>query len=247
MKVMSFEKQLSIESPTLGRLWVLLSFQAGAINAIGFLACHRFVSHVTGFATYAGIDGAYGEWSLALSMLAVPFFFIAGAMLSGFLVERRRRQGLPAHYSIASGFILLWLCGLWALGAGHHFGDFGASDSSTARYGLLAALSFICGFQNALFTMASGNVVRTTHLTGIATDIGISFTNLLTLRSSSDQRRKEFRAVALRFLSMASFAVGSLAAAVLAVTFGYQALALPFLSALIFFIYSYRFKIRTEG
>ena len=35
--------------------WFLLAFLGGHVNAGGYLACHRFVSHVTGFATLAGV------------------------------------------------------------------------------------------------------------------------------------------------------------------------------------------------
>ncbi len=41
--------------------WFLLSFNAGCINAGGFLATGRFVSHVTGFATFFGVDLANRE------------------------------------------------------------------------------------------------------------------------------------------------------------------------------------------
>ena len=44
--------------------------------------------------------------------------------------------------------------------------------SSGSFYGLLLA-SAACGLQNALATTYSGAIVRTTHVTGIFTDLGI--------------------------------------------------------------------------
>ena len=59
-------------------IWFTLAFQAGWINAGGFLACHRFVSHVTGFATQFGVDIAEFRWTDATGMLTVPLFFFNG-------------------------------------------------------------------------------------------------------------------------------------------------------------------------
>ena len=62
-----------------------MAFQAGLINIGGFMACHRFVSHITGFATFFGYEINQADTSAALSMLVVPMFFLFGCMISGFL------------------------------------------------------------------------------------------------------------------------------------------------------------------
>lgn len=54
--------------------WSLLSFNGGCINAGGFLATGRFVSHVTGFATLFGVDMANSQIDAALGILSVPIF-----------------------------------------------------------------------------------------------------------------------------------------------------------------------------
>ena len=79
----------SILSPKFAYFWIVLSFQAGALNAAGYLACHRFVSHVTGYGTLYGVEASRVQWSEAWGMLSVPIFFILGAMVSAFYVDRR--------------------------------------------------------------------------------------------------------------------------------------------------------------
>lgn len=60
-------------------IWMLMAFQAGVLNIGGFMACHRFVSHVTGFATFFGYELNQADSSHALGMLIVPLFFFIGS------------------------------------------------------------------------------------------------------------------------------------------------------------------------
>src|SRR3954466_681475 len=78
--------------------WFLLSFLAGSVNMGGYMACHRFVSHVTGFATLFGADAAIGAWDRAFGILSVPLFFLIGVMVSASLVDRPFHTGRRPHY-----------------------------------------------------------------------------------------------------------------------------------------------------
>ena len=69
--------------------WYLLSFNGGCINAGGFLATGRFVSHVTGFATLFGVSAVEHDLNSAIGLLSVPFFFLMGAFAAGLLIDRR--------------------------------------------------------------------------------------------------------------------------------------------------------------
>jgi len=60
--------------------WFLLAFNGGMINAGGFLATGRFVSHVTGFATLFGIHLVNAKPDVALGALTVPLFFSLGCI-----------------------------------------------------------------------------------------------------------------------------------------------------------------------
>lgn len=193
-------------------IWCVLAFQAGTINAGGFLACHRFVTHTTGFATMFGADFARGEWLSAFGMLSVPVFFLAGAMFSAFFTDRRLIRGLEPRYSLIMGALVLLSLLVVALGAFGAFGTFGEPLALGRDYALLALLGLMSGLQNAVITSASGSVVRTTHLTGITTDLGIGFVRLLA-HTHDQSREAEFAAARMRVGLIVSFTLGSAVAA----------------------------------
>ena len=57
---------------------VKLSLNGSIMNADGFLASGRFVSHVTGFATLFGVAAANRKFYIAVGVLTVPIFFCQG-------------------------------------------------------------------------------------------------------------------------------------------------------------------------
>lgn len=206
--------------------WGSLVFLAGAINSGGFLACERFVSHVTGFATLFGIDLAMGEWGLAIGILSVPVYFLAGVMLSAFLIERRAREGKRA-YSIIMGVetLLLVFCAIggW-LG---WFGKFGTELILSRDYLLLAFLCAASGLQNAALTNSSGATIRTTHLTGLTTDLGIGIVRAANLTADDPKRLDEIKANYFRTATIVAFAFGGSVGAFLFLQFGYLGFLLP--------------------
>lgn len=165
-------------------IWFLLAFQAGTINTGGFLAVHRFVSHVTGYPTFAGIAGAKHDWLEMLGMLMVPGFYLLGAILSGWLVERQRIREKKPKYSLVFSIMILILTSIGVLGSLGFFGKFGEPINLSRDYFLLFLLSFTCGLQNAVISSASGAVIRTTHLTGLTTDFGIGLVRIWTNRKN---------------------------------------------------------------
>lgn len=153
--------------------WFLLSFLAGSMNAGGFLACGKFVSHVTGFATLVGVDLAFGRFADAWGMLTVPLFFVFGVMISTVLMENRQRG-----FKIVMCFISvnLLICAF-----GGFFNWFGGFDSEFKIKKDFIFLSLLClssGLQNASVSIFSDFNLRTTHLTGITTDFGMSIVRL---------------------------------------------------------------------
>ena len=105
--------------------WFLLSFNGGCINAGGFLATGRFVSHVTGFATLFGVDLSSHQVQAALGILSVPLFFLLGAFVAGLLIDRAIHLGKKPHFDWVMG--LSACCLFLAAGGGEllQFGLFG--------------------------------------------------------------------------------------------------------------------------
>lgn len=151
----------------------LLAFVAGAINAGGFLAVQQYTSHVTGMVSALGDHLALGHLGLVVEGVAAVLSFLLGAMCSAILINFARRKAMASEYALP--LLLesaLILC----------FGLLGARLASFE--GLLLPLTivllcFIMGLQNAVVTKLSGAVIRTTHMTGVVTDLGIELGKLL--------------------------------------------------------------------
>lgn len=208
-------------------IWMVLAFQAGLLNMGGLLACHSFVSHVTGFATLFGVQANNGDWLAASGMLVVPGFFLLGAMLSGFLVDLQIKLHQQPRYYVVFGALFLELMIVVVGGWNHLFGDFGEPMEKTRDYTLLALLCMICGTQNGLITLVSKSVVRTTHLTGIVTDLGIGLVRVLNSGRLFGKIDDEGRANLMRIGIILFFTFGSVAGYKTFAAFEYRGFIFP--------------------
>jgi uncharacterized membrane protein YoaK (UPF0700 family) len=150
-----------------------LAFAAGAINAGGFLAIGQYTSHMSGIVSTMADDLALGQMHLALAALAALLAFMLGSAMTAVLINWAKRRQLRSRYALA----LLFESSLLLL-----FGLAGA-NMATMRDFLapitVLLLCFIMGMQNATITKVSGAVIRTTHVTGLCTDLGIELGKLI--------------------------------------------------------------------
>ncbi|MGE5086116.1 MAG: YoaK family protein [Bacillota bacterium] len=192
-------------------IWMSMAFQAGLLNMGGFVACHRFVSHVTGFATFFGNEVSNLNVNNALGMLVVPGFFLLGAMVSGVLVDLRIKLHKKPRYYISFGLIFVLLLVVLFGGLAGKFGRFGEPLDQSQEYALVIFLCFICGIQNGTITTVSQSVVRTTHLTGITTDLGIGLVRIFNkerLELHMEGRLNLMRAGIISFFGLGSIVGG---------------------------------------
>jgi uncharacterized membrane protein YoaK (UPF0700 family) len=147
---------------------------AGFINSIALGFFHSPVSHMTGAVSYLGIDVAGKHSSDALATLSIILAFVVGAGLAGFIVGAReltpgRRYGVALF---CEGGLLISAMGL--LISGRRFG--------------VPLIAMACGLQNATTSSYCGLMIRTTHVTGTVTDIGVMLGHWL--RHRHIERRK---------------------------------------------------------
>lgn len=227
-------------------IWLSLAFQAGVINAGGVLACHRFVTHTTGFGTTFGTELAYGRLWTGIGMLSVPLFFIVGTMISAFLIDRRTIQNQAPRYAVVL-FLMTVLMGITTFaGLAGRLGSFGEPLILARDYTLLAILCLTSGLQNAMVTTAFGAIVRTTHLTGITTDLGIGLVRLMANVQKPESRFNEVRAVWMRMGIITSFILGSTLSSFIYLSVHYWGFAIPFLISGILWIISLGFFKKTN-
>jgi uncharacterized membrane protein YoaK (UPF0700 family) len=149
------------------RLGAALAFVAGAANAGGFLAVGQYTSHMTGVLSAAADHFVLGELALAGAALVALLAFLAGAMATAILVNWGQRHNLRSCYSlpllVEAAFLLLF--GLMGASLGLH--------TALLLPATVLLLCFIMGLQNAVITKISRAEIRTTHVTGLVTDLGI--------------------------------------------------------------------------
>lgn len=189
-------------------LGATLAFVAGAMNAGGFLAVHQYTSHMTGIVSAMADHLATGATATALAGLAALLAFLAGAACSAILVNFGRRRALR---SVFAAPLLLEAVLLLA------FGLLGARLSTTSALSAPATvilLCFIMGLQNALVTKLSYGEMRTTHVTGIVTDIGIELGKMAYWNRAAPDVRAQVRADRARLAGLALLGAGFFTGAV---------------------------------
>ncbi len=207
--------------------WFMLSFNGGCINAGGFLATGKFVSHVTGFATLFGVDITTNHVPAAISMLTVPLFFLLGCFIAGLLIDRPIVEGRQPHFDWVMGLSAVCLLAA-ASGEVFRYGGFGGFLGLKHAFFLLAMLCLASGLQNGAITASSLRSVRTTHLTGITTDLGLGLARLFTFNLNKEKYQKEIRSNQLRIGSIVFFVLGSAVGAFIFLKLGYAGFLLPF-------------------
>jgi uncharacterized membrane protein YoaK (UPF0700 family) len=139
----------------------LLTMSAGSINAVGFLGVHhQGISHLTGTLSLVGTRVAAGSFAdaAAAGLIVGSFFF--GAFLSA-LIIRESSLHMGRRYGV-----VLTLESALLFGAVYLF------EGGTVAGAYLASIA--CGLQNAMATSYSGALIRSTHMTGLVTDIAIA-------------------------------------------------------------------------
>ncbi len=201
----------------------LLALLAGCVNAVGLLGFqHQAITHLSGTVTQLGNSLLTGVDS-SIHLLFIVFSFLIGAAFSGFFIESSALK-LGRRYGVAlciEGSLLLLSLGF--LVQGDLYGQYLASAA--------------CGLQNAMITTFSGAVVRTTHMTGIITDLGIMIGESLRGRQFDRRKAKLFLFIVFGFL------FGGVAGAALFTVYGLYTLVFPailaFSTALIYWSYLY--------
>ena len=147
-------------------LGALLAFNAGAINAGGFLVVGMYTSHMTGFASMISDMLVLGSFTVAIGATGALLAFVAGAACTAVLVNWARQNHLRSEYALPLLLV---------------FGLLGATLNRQTPFAVpltVLVLAFTMGLQNALVSKISASQIRTTHMTGVITDMGIELGKL---------------------------------------------------------------------
>lgn len=213
------------------QLGLTLAFVAGATNAGGFMAVDQYTSHMSGIVSAMADNLAIHKLDLVLTGFGSVASFLAGAAYSAILINWGRHHRTHSQYA----YPLLWeamlLCCFGLMGGYLELHQSGFVPIT------VMLLCFIMGLQNAIITKISNAEIRTTHMTGLVTDIGIEIGKMLYINSSKESAhykpvRADFRRMGLLSSLLCSFFIGGLAGALGFKFIGYS-LTLPLAALLV--------------
>lgn len=156
-----------------------LAFIAGATNAGGFLAVQQYTSHMSGIVSSMADQLVLNQFSLVLDGLGALLSFLSGAACTAVMINWARRKGLRSEYALPlMAEACLLIC----------FGILGKNLQHVQWLFIPVTVSLLCfvmGLQNAIITKLSNAEIRTTHVTGMVTDIGIELGKLFYWNSTT--------------------------------------------------------------
>lgn len=205
----------------------LLALIAGTLNSVGFVAVSVYTSHMTGLTASVADHLVLGSYAVVgIGLLAIGSF-VVGAMVCAVLFNWGRRRDLRGRYAN-----VLVLEALLILVFG------GAADLLVWRHRtsvFVAVLCFTMGLQNAIITKISKAQIRTTHVTGMVTDIGIELGKLVyrSRRPGVEPVRPDLAKLSMLSVLVGLFFVGGLLGAAGYLAIGFQVLLVPALVLLV--------------
>lgn len=216
------------------RIASLLSFIAGIVNVAGFFAVQRLTTNVTGhFAFFMDEVFKLNFWQGFVYFLYIFFFFL-GSFVSSFLIEIISRKDDHSIYVVPALIecLILFLIGFFGK-------DLIIKSPNTITFSLLFAM----GLQNSLVTTISSASVRTTHLTGLFTDLGIELSQLFFYKAK-EQKHRLLSSIKLRLAIISFFFIGGIVGGILYSKIGLNALIFAATTLVLGLIYdNIKFKL----
>ena len=141
-----------------------------------------YTSHITGHLSNAADEFALGRWQTGLLALSGVLAYLTGATHSGWIILWAKRFRFHSSYALSMWMEALYLLLFGLLGVAlSHIGS--AMVPPTVLF-----LSFIMGMHNTVMTVLSGGAIRSTHMTGTVTDLGIELAKVLYYRRDTNPR-----------------------------------------------------------
>lgn len=185
------------------RLASILSFVAGVVNITGVLSVKVLTTNVTGHFAFFTEDLSKRNFGVAFIYLFFILSFLVGAFVSNFLIEivSRVKPQISYAFPLAIEIAILIVVGL--------SGSYSTLLNINGHI-IACLLLFAMGLQNSLVTQVSQSVVRTTHLTGLFTDLGIELSQLFFYRNKFEFEQLS-KSIYLKLAIIGSFFFGCIA------------------------------------
>lgn len=207
---------------------ILLSLNAGFINGCAYMAFKVLTTNITGHAALLAVDLTTGNFLSAVTVALWVSLFLGGAFTCGLLISKVGADK-PFSYTLPIGVIIFFVLAVALSGHEH--------NSTLAKKYFAGSLLFAMGMQNAVVSLISGSIVRTTHLTGIVTDLGIDLSKALLSKDKLSKNQKN--KISLRLVIILCFLIGGIIGCTLFIGYQFNAFYLPILILLAVIFYDY--------
>ncbi|WP_114751401.1 YoaK family protein [Pleomorphovibrio marinus] len=156
-------------------LWLAATtaYSAGAVNVASVIAFFAFTSNVTGHVAIFAEELVKGHWHQVFIVLIWLLLFLFGAFAANFIISSVVKKG---KYFSNSAPIFLEIVVLAFITV---YGHFYYQETLRETEWLIGGLLFCMGLQNGMVSTISGGVVKTTHVTGLFTDLGAELSQWL--------------------------------------------------------------------
>jgi uncharacterized membrane protein YoaK (UPF0700 family) len=198
----------------------ILSIVAGIVNICGVLSVSTLTTNVTGHFAYFSEQLFLKKYTMSLVYLFYILAFLFGAFISSLIMEWVQRFRWRLAYVLPLSIEIAILTSVVILD------PLPTSTSGRASVYLALILLFAMGLQNSLVTRISNSVVRTTHLTGTFTDLGIELSQLFFYRGTQ-QRARLRKNIALKLIIITCFFLGCTIGGFVYIHFALKTLLLP--------------------
>lgn len=185
------------------KLASILSSVAGIVNIIGVLALNTLTTNVTGHFAFFSEELVLKNYHIAFAYLFYILFFLLGAFVSNLSMEWASKYKPQKSYVLP---ISIEICMLLIAVFSH---PLLVKEHLSFSVFLSSILLFSMGLQNALVTRVSESVVRTTHLTGLFTDLGIELSQLIFYKNPTDKTRLK-KGILLKMAIITCFFLGGI-------------------------------------
>ncbi|MBL4677044.1 MAG: DUF1275 domain-containing protein, partial [Mucilaginibacter sp.] len=175
------------------------AFVAGIVDVCGLLAFLAFTSNITGHVANLAKNIVSQNYESIIVFGIWLMMFLAGAFVSNFIVKSLQHISYYRAHSVP--IILEILILLFVAFYGNHFYD----ETMRERQIVIGAMLFAMGLQNSLVSNISGGLIKTTHLTGLFTDLGSELADWMHPRTAPSQEVRNKIYVRLTILTFFIF------------------------------------------
>jgi uncharacterized membrane protein YoaK (UPF0700 family) len=182
------------------RLATLLSFVAGVVNITGVMSVKTLTTNITGHFAYFAEEIMRKDFAAAITFFVFTLIFLLGAFTSNFISEYVAKSNSNFSHIIPIALEILILVIVAS------FESPMSLDNLEGKF-LASAMLFAMGIQNSLVTKISQSTVRTTHLTGLFTDLGIELSQLFFYKKPEETKKLKTN-IYLRISIISFFFIG---------------------------------------